>query len=152
VTKDIRPAEPQEAHDLANLWLRSRLASVPSIPPTVHPDDDVRRWFEEVVLPLREVWVAERNLEPMALMVLNGEWLDQLYVDPSCTGNGLGGALLDHAKVRRPRGLTLWTFQANLGARRFYERHGFVAVATTPGDNEERAPDVRYEWRPATGP
>ncbi|MBA3264774.1 MAG: hypothetical protein H0T14_00160 [Nocardioidaceae bacterium] len=32
------------------------------------------------------------------------------------------------------------------GARRFYERLGFVAVQWTDGDNEERALDVRYEW------
>jgi GNAT superfamily N-acetyltransferase len=148
VTTPVRPAELHEARDLADLWLRSRRASFPSIPPAVHSDDEVRRWFEEVVLPLREVWVAERALRPMALMVLHGADVDQLYVDPSCTGHGLGGALLQHAKVRRPAGLTLWTFQSNLGARRFYERHGFVAVATTD-DNEERAPAVRYEWRPA---
>ena len=41
----------------------------------------------------------------------------------------------------------LWTFQSNAGARRFYERHGFVAVQTTDGDNEEQAPDIRYLWR-----
>jgi ribosomal protein S18 acetylase RimI-like enzyme len=49
----------------------------------------------------------------------------------------------------RPHGLWLWTFQTNTGARRFYERHGFVAVDETDGSaNEERAPDVRYAWRP----
>lgn len=31
-------------------------------------------------------------------------------------------------------------------ARRVYERHGFVAVAMTDGDNEEEAPDFRYHW------
>ena len=50
------------------------------------------------------------------------------------------------AKERRPRGLQMWTFQANGGARRFYERHGFVVMEATDGDNEERAPDVRNEW------
>jgi hypothetical protein len=40
----------------------------------------------------------------------------------------------------------LWCFQANSGARRFYERHGFVAVEFTDGhDNEEGCPDVLYE-------
>ena len=62
------------------------------------------------------------------------------------TGRGIGSALLDHAKARRPDGLDLWAFQSNTGARRFYERHGFVAVAETDGDNEEGAPDVRYRW------
>ena len=39
----------------------------------------------------------------------------------------------------------LWTFQRNAGARRFYERNGFVAMEFTDGaSNEEREPDVRY--------
>jgi hypothetical protein len=46
----------------------------------------------------------------------------------------------------RPTGLKLWTFQSNLDARRFYEAHGFIATAMTTGNNEERAPDVCYEW------
>ncbi len=82
-------------------------------------------------------------------MVLDKEWIDQLYVDPASTRVGIGSALLEHAKRERPNGLKLWTFQSNVDARRFYEDHGFVAVATTSGDNEEREPDVCYEWRPA---
>ena len=42
--------------------------------------------------------------------------------------------------------LRLYTFARNAGARRFYERHGFVAVAFGDGSaNEEGEPDVRYE-------
>jgi GNAT superfamily N-acetyltransferase len=143
---EIRKADPGEAGSLAALWLRSRTASVPSIPPTVHTDDDVHRWFEEVVLPTREVWVADSSGEAMALMVLDQEWIDQLYVDPAATGRGIGGALLEHAMKLRPTGLKLWTFQSNLEARRFYEARGFVATAMTKGNNEEQAPDVCYEW------
>ena len=58
----------------------------------------------------------------------------------------MGSRLLDVAKQHRPTGLKLWTFQANAGARRFYERNGFVGIATTEGDNEEGAPDVLYQW------
>jgi GNAT superfamily N-acetyltransferase len=118
----------------------------------VHVDRDVHRWFDEVVLPTREVWVADLGGESVALMVLDDDWIDQLYVDPASTGRGIGGALLDHARRRRPSGLRLWTFQSNVDARRFYEERGFVAVAVTTGDNEEHAPDVCYEWRPGTTP
>jgi ribosomal protein S18 acetylase RimI-like enzyme len=53
------------------------------------------------------------------------------------------------AKRRRPDGLALWTFQVNVAAQRFYERHGFIAVERTDGlRNEEREPDVRYVWQP----
>jgi GNAT superfamily N-acetyltransferase len=145
----IRRALRTEADSLASLWLRSRSASVPSIPPTVHTDEEVRRWFEEVVLPTCEVWVADNRGEAMALMVLDHEWIDQLYVDPASTRGGIGGELLQHAMRERPTGLKLWTFQSNLDARRFYEERGFIAIAMTNGDNEEQSPDVCYEWRPA---
>ncbi|CAN5860357.1 hypothetical protein BH23ACT2_BH23ACT2_12340 [soil metagenome] len=72
--------------------------------------------------------------------------LDQLFVDPDGVGRGVGSALLEQAKERRPDGLDLWTFEGNTGARRFYERHGFRAVARADGLNEEGAPDVRYRW------
>jgi GNAT superfamily N-acetyltransferase len=87
--------------------------------------------------------------EIVALLVLEPGWIDQLYVHPGHTGCGLGSRLLDVAKAVYPEGLDLWTFAANTGARRFYERHGFVAIESTEGHNEEGAPDVRYHW-PAT--
>lgn len=59
-----------------------------------------------------------------------------------------GTLLLRRAMEEHGEGFQLWTFQANEGARRFYERHGFVAVEFTDGArNEEKTPDVRYEWR-----
>jgi hypothetical protein len=37
----------------------------------------------------------------------------------------------------------LWTFVSNIGARRFYERHSFVAAETKDdSDNEENEPDI----------
>ena len=78
--------------------------------------------------------------------------LEQLYVRRPWTGRGIGSRLLAVAKERRPDGLQLWTFQVNAGARRFYERHGFVVVEMTDGSaNEERQPDVRYAWNPPIG-
>ncbi len=140
-----RRAEQREARELAELWLAARRAAIPALPPPAHTDAEVRRWFEEVVLPSSEVWVVGPPGAVSALLVLDGAWLEQLYVRPGETGRGLGSTLLEHAKAGRDH-LLLWTFQANLDARRFYERHGFHAEATTDGDNEERAPDVRYRW------
>ena len=95
-----------------------------------------------------EVWVADSDGVIAGFVVLGERTLDHLYVEPERTGSGIGTALLDHAKARRPAGFTLWTFQANDGARRFYERHGLEPVLLTDGeDNEERCPDVLYRWR-----
>ena len=113
----------------------------------MHTEAETREWFSTRVLPAGEVWVAETGGRPVGVMVLRDDWVDQLYIHQEWTGRGVGGRLLDLAKKRRPGGLQLWAFQSNVGARRFYERHGFVAVEETDGSgNEERAPDVRYAW------
>lgn len=141
-----RRARPDEARTIADLWLRSRYASVPAIPAPVHTDEDTREWFASVVIPDRDVWIITHAELPVALMVLDDGWVDQLYVDPEWTGHGLGSMLIDRAKELSQGRLDLWTFQSNVAARRFYERHGFVIVDATSGKNEERAPDVHYRW------
>lgn len=55
-------------------------------------------------------------------------------------GLGLGSALLKRAQDGAAA-MSLWTFQANISARRFYEHHGFVPVEQTDrAGNEERSP------------
>jgi GNAT superfamily N-acetyltransferase len=142
----LRRAVARDAPAIAELWLRARYAKVPEIPPPRHDDEDVRRWIADVVVGSSETWVALDRERIVAMMALRVGWIDQLYVEPARTGRGIGSLLVALAQRSQPEGLDLWAFQANLGARRFYERHGFVAVAFTEGDNEEGAPDVRYHW------
>jgi len=151
----IRRAVPDEAGAVTDLWLRAREAGAAAgtIPPPAHSAEEVRDHFASHVLPNAEVWVAEDDSARIAgVLVLDGEWLDQLYVDPERTGGGIGSTLLRFAQRGRPEGLRLWTFVANTGAQRFYERHGFAEAERTDGrDNEERSPDILYVWpgRPA---
>lgn len=145
----VRRAVDSDAAAVAEVWLRSFTAALPSVR-RAHTDDQVRSWFREVVVPGLETWVARVDGSVVGMMVLDGEDLDQLYLDPAWQGRGIGARLVKVAKQRRPAGLALWTFQVNEPARRFYERHGFVAAECTDGHrNEEREPDIRYRWRPA---
>ena len=97
-----------------------------------------------------EVWIAENDAGVLGFAILSSDQLLQIHVEPAQQGQGIGTRLLDQAKERRPAGFTLWTFQKNVGARRFYERHGLELVRLTDGEgNEEREPDVQYAWRPA---
>lgn len=113
----------------------------------VHTDEETRRWIARRVVPHTELWVAEAGDGSLVgILGLDDDWVDQLYVEPALTGQGIGGELISLAKRQRPYGLRLWTFESNLGARRFYERHGFDARDRTAGDNEEGAPDILYVW------
>ncbi|MGW7531964.1 N-acetyltransferase family protein [Amycolatopsis sp. NPDC054798] len=145
---DLRRAAAVDARDIADVWLRSFSAALPTVR-RAHDDDEVRWWFANIVLPQQETWVAAVESTVVGLLVLDGAELAQLYLDPPWRGRGIGDQLVELAKQLRPDGLSLWTFQINEPAQRFYRRHGFAAVEYTDGQrNEEGEPDVRYVWPP----
>lgn len=150
IAGQLRRGTVADAESAAKLYLRARHHAVPEIPPLVHSGDEVVQWMRGV-LEEHEVWLAfASDGELLALMVLEDDWIGQLYVDPAWTGHGIGTQFLELAKRQRPGGLQLWTFVSNVRARRFYERNGFTAQGRTDGSgNEERAPDMRYVWRPS---
>ena len=146
---EIRPARKDDAVGIADVYVASFAATYAFS--RAHSEADTRRWVADVLLADREVWVATAGTEGsiVAMMALSDQMVDQLYVAPRWTGRKIGSRLIGLAQSRRPSGLDLYTFQVNRSARRFYERHGFVEVATSDGSqNEERQPDVRYAWRP----
>jgi len=141
----IRGARPGDVGAIAELYERS-FATL-SFLPTLHTPEEHRAWFEQVVAQ-GEVWVWQEGGAILGFIALGDATVDYLYVEPKMTSRAIGSALLDHAKTRRPDGFTLWTFQQNEGARRFYERHGLRVIRLTDGDrNEERTPDALYAWR-----
>lgn len=149
----LRPARHGDAADAAHVYLRSRRFALPTVP-VVHDDREVRRWMAEDVVGRTDMWVAEVDGTLVGLMVLDHVadqqgWIEQLYLDPAWMGRGLGDLFVATAEQRCPGGLQLWTFQVNEGARRFYERHGFMVEELTDGSgNEERTPDARLRWVP----
>lgn len=144
----IRRARSDDADAASTIMVDARHASAPAIPPSVHSDDETRVWFRQVVLAQCDVWVADEAGHIRGVMVLSAGWIEQLYLAPGWTGRGIGARLVRHAQDLAVGPLELWTFASNLGAARFYERHGFVQVDRTDGDNEEGEPDIRYRWTP----
>jgi len=144
----LRPAEPDDAEALSTLLLDAREAAYPSMPRLLHPPDDVRHWLRSRFdADGVEVWLAESDAVPVGVLLLENAWLHSLYVAPGLTGRGIGALLLDLAKSLRPDGLGLWVFESNVGAQRFYRRHGFRVMRRTDGsENEERQPDIEMAW------
>ncbi|MEO0989588.1 MAG: GNAT family N-acetyltransferase [Pseudomonadota bacterium] len=140
VAVDVRAAVPEDAAACARIvndWIDGT-----EWMPRVHDHEDVQRHYRETVFAQREVLVSG---QPVAgyIALDDQDYVTALFV--ATPGRGIGKALLDRAKVMRPK-LNLWTFQVNTGARRFYAREGFREVEMTTGDNEEGLPDVRLEW------
>ena len=115
--------------------------------PLLHSDDETRWWIAEIVLTGQSVTVACVRSGIAGFSAVHGDMLEHLYVAPAAQHAGIGARLLEAAKAAHPKGLRLYVFQENTGARRFYERHGFRLVELGDGTgNEERVPDALYAW------
>ena len=144
----IRRARPEDTDAIVETFIAS-FETLLSFLPDLHTHDEHRQFITEVVPRDHELWVAEAEGRVVGFAAVGESTLGHIYVHPGFHGRGLGTALLEQTKKLRPAGFTLWTFPANEGACRFYERHGLRAIEYGDGSgNEEGVPDVRYEWRP----
>src|SRR5262245_14765363 len=145
----VRPLQDEDVPATVALWHETRkdtyhfLVNERSL--TLH---DSARYFEEVIRPGADLWVAEEGEQILGYLARKGSYIDRLYVRPSAQRKGVGLALLRKAQELSPGGLQLHTHQENTKARRFYEKHGFKAVRYGVSPPPDSAPDVEYHWRP----
>jgi putative acetyltransferase len=140
----VRPAKPTDADVIARVFSAS-LRLLTFLPP-LHTVEEDRSFIRGRILHECSVTVAEDDGAIRAFLARENEEIRLLHTHPDHVGRGAGSLLIAAAKANS-HSLWLWCFQANAGARRLYERHGFQAVAFTDGErNEEKMPDVLYRW------
>lgn len=97
------------------------------------------------------VIVAETEAGVVGFLSLNGNKIHSLYLAEPARRQGIGRQLLERAKSGQTS-LSLFAFQANADACRFYERNGFAEVARSDGaGNDENLPDIKYVWHSESG-
>lgn len=150
-----RAATADDLGGMTEVFLRARKELMP-FAPLAHSDYAVCRWIADWLIPAGGVTVAADTQGLIVGMVATSEangvlWLDQLYVLPPWVGHGIGARLLALVTSNTRLPVHLHCFAENARARRFYERHGFVALAFGDGsENEEGCPDVLYALQPAS--
>ena len=149
---ELRPATATDADAVADVYLRSRKELV-ACAPLVHSDESVRDWVRRHLIPLGTTTVAVIAGQVVGLMAVakaaECSWIEQLYLHPAWVRRAIGTRLLELARRELPPPIRLYTFQCNKEARSFYEHHGFTAIAFGDGSgNEEKCPDILYEWPP----
>ena len=147
----IRSATTDDAARVAELLIDTRQQFMPYAP-SPHSAASIHAWVAAVLVPSGAVVLAQIDGRVLGMMANNVDeahsWITQMAVDPKNVGTGIGSALLAHALATLRRPVRLYTFAQNSGARRFYERAGFTAIAFSSGQtNEEQCPDVLYELR-----
>jgi len=111
----------------------------------LHTPEEERSFFRERTFATCQLCGYFDNQQLIGIIAFREGWVDQLYVVlPSSQRRGIGTALLAIAQGQFPS-LSLWTFQRNKAARRFYEKQGFTLAKETDGSaNEEKEPDALY--------
>jgi ribosomal protein S18 acetylase RimI-like enzyme len=146
----IREADPQDTKTCAMI-LQNWIDRTPWLP-KLHTLEETERFMFGALFKENTVLMAETGAKPCGYLAINAEgFVPSFTLAEEFRGRGIGSVLLDAAKGLHPTGLSLWTFVANEGARRFYARHGFREVRRTDGSrNEGRLPDILFEWRPGS--
>ncbi|MFD1341551.1 GNAT family N-acetyltransferase [Litorisediminicola beolgyonensis] len=139
----LRPARPLDAGALGAIldgWVRA----TPWMPQLYSGAEAVS--FLSQMIDAGWVTTAETDGAPAGFLARDGGDVHALYLGEGARGRGIGARLLDAAKSGESA-LSLWTFEANTGAQRFYDREGFVPVRRTSGDNDEGLPDIQFRWQ-----
>ena len=111
-----------------------------------HTLADARRFFRNQLLATCTVLVATRSGEMLGMLALQETWIRHFTIFPEHQRQGVGTMLLDKAREMSPAELRLFTFQRNVSARAFYDKHGFEIVALGISPAPESEPDVEYRW------
>ncbi len=104
-------------------------------------------YFLNHLLPKEfQIEIATVDEKVVGLIAYNETQISQLYIHTRYQGIGIGKKLLEKAKEKSTGRITLYTFEVNEKAQRFYEKNGFHIIGRGH-ENEENLADILYEWR-----
>ena len=139
----IRKFETQDLDAVMQIWLHGNLDAHAFIPAsfwTMH--------FEMVrdMLPQAELYVHENEDTQKidGFIGLTENHIEGIFVAESARSKGVGKALLEYAKSRKPR-LTLSVYQKNERALAFYRREQF-AVQSEGIDEDPNEAEIQMLW------
>ena len=133
---NIRRGTPADVERALQIWRDA----VDATHGFLAPED--RAQIEPIVaeqfLPNAELWLATAaGGYPVGFLVMDGEAIDALFVDPAFHGRGFGTALLDHALSLSPNATVDASEQAD-NALPFYLARGFSIVGRSETDGQGR--------------
>ena len=139
----IRKFENQDLDAVMQIWLQANLDAHAFIPASFW-----EAHFEMVrdLLPQAELYVHEdagtRQID--GFIGLTENHIEGIFVVKSARSKGIGKALLDYAKSRKPR-LDLSVYQKNERALAFYQREQFT-VQSEGIDEDTNEAELQMLW------
>ena len=139
----IRKFESWDLDAVMQIWLHGNLDAHAFIPASFWTGH-----FEIVrnMLPQAELYVheSEDTRQIDGFIGLTGKHIEGIFVAKAARSKGVGKALLEYAKSRKPS-LTLSVYQKNQRALAFYRREQFV-VQSEGIDEDTNEADIQMLW------
>ncbi|MEO1405966.1 MAG: GNAT family N-acetyltransferase, partial [Pseudomonadota bacterium] len=106
--------------------------------------ESMAAWWSGCLKHVPTSWVSEKNGEVAGFCVREDDNITGLYVSRNARRCGVGKHLLDLAKEDRDW-ITVWAYEKNDHARKFYRREGCVEISREVED-ETALVDVEHRW------
>ncbi|MEH7246853.1 GNAT family N-acetyltransferase [Neobacillus niacini] len=131
------------AEQTVNMWRDSKEQAIGQ--KEIHVFENHVYFLNHILPEQFQIDLALIDEEVVGMIAYNDREISQLYIHIEYQGISIGRTLLDKAKAQSSGKLTLYTFEVNEKAQRFYEKHGFEIISRGH-ENEENLPDIQYEW------
>ncbi|KXF80461.1 GNAT family N-acetyltransferase [Enterovibrio coralii] len=137
---------PRYTEQTIEMWRESKEAALGI--PELHSLDSHRYYLNRILAPSHRIYLAvEKTTDTvLGMMAMDDVYISQLYIHPDHQCRGIGSALVELAQENTDH-LKLYTFEVNLPARTFWEKHGFKECEVGQHDNEEGLADILCEWK-----
>lgn len=139
----ISPYHPMYADQTVKMWRDSKEKAIGQ--KEVHSMENQITFLNDILPDKYKIELAIADDKIVGMIAYNDREISQLYIHLDYQGIGIGQTLLDKAKEQSSGKLSLYTFEVNVNAQRFYEKNGFRIIGRGH-ENEENLPDIQYEW------
>lgn len=146
ITDDIKIMEYDSAYaeETVRMWRQSKEAAIGQ--KEIHSFEDHVFFLNNILSKDNKIYLAANaDNSVVGMIAFNDTEINQLYIHTDYQGKGIGKQFLELAKANSNGILTLYTFEINKKAQRFYERNGFKIIGRGH-ENEENLDDIKYEW------
>lgn len=153
----LRPARPEDMATVADIWHRAWHVAHPGhVPDGLTAGRTLAAFHERTPARVADTTVAEVDGSVVGFVMVEGDELEQLFVDPDHHGAGIAAPLLTAGEDRIAAAghdvAWLAVVVGNARARRFYEKQGWYDAGDLPyevtaGGTTYISPCRRYEKR-----
>ncbi|MEH7178307.1 GNAT family N-acetyltransferase [Neobacillus vireti] len=135
---------PSYAKQTVEMWRDSKERAIGQ--KEIHSIENHIHFLNHILPEQFQIDLALIDDKVVGMIAYNEREISQLYIHIDYQGIGIGQTLLNKVKEQSSGRLTLYTFEVNENAQRFYGKNGFKIISRGH-ENEENLPDIQYEWK-----